>query len=96
MADVKGWLPAERREMALVLFKSERGQQVRQLRTRADDAQATLKSLKGQAERAKLRETLRKDQAHLAYWEQMAPLQAADMCSECKSPAWHAPAPRTA
>jgi hypothetical protein len=91
VADAKGWLPAERREMALVLFKSRRDLQVRELRARVSDAQAALKSLRGQAERAKARETLRQDQAHLAYWEQMAPLQAADMCSECESPAWHAP-----
>jgi len=91
VADANGWLPAERREMALVMFKSRRGLQVRYLRARVADAQATLKSLKGQAERAKVHETLRQDQAHLAYWEQMAPLQAADMCSECESPAWHAP-----
>jgi hypothetical protein len=91
VADANGWLPVERREMALVLFKSERGRQVRDLRARVADAQVTLTSLKGQAERAKVREALCDDQAHLAYWEQMAPLQAADMCSECGSPAWHAP-----
>ncbi len=91
VADASGWLPAERREMALVLFKSERGQQVRDLRARVADAQATLKSLKDKAERANARQVLHEDQAHLAYWEQMAPLQAADMCSECGSPAWHAP-----
>ena len=91
VADAKGWLPGERRQMALVLFKSRRGLQVRELRAQVADGQATLKSLKGQAERAKVRETLRPNQAHLAYWEQMAPLQAADMCSECESPAWHAP-----
>ena len=78
------------------MFKSRRGLQVRDLRARVADAQATLKSLKGQAERAKVRETLRQDKAHLAYWEQMAPLQAADMCSECESPAWHPPGPRSA
>ena len=48
VADAKGWLPAERREMALVLFTSRRGLQVRELRARVADGQATLKSLKGQ------------------------------------------------
>lgn len=91
VADASGWLPAERREMALVLFKSGRGQQVRDLRARVADVQATLKSLKDKAERANARQVLHEDQAHLAHWEQMAPLQAADMCSECGSPAWHAP-----
>jgi hypothetical protein len=32
---------------------------------------------------------MRRDQAHLAHWEQMKPLQVADMCSECGKPAWH-------
>lgn len=89
VADARGWLPAERREMALISFKSERGSQVRTLRAQIADAKTTLKSLKGRAERAELRESLRRDQAHLAYWEQMTPLQAADMCSECGKPAWH-------
>jgi hypothetical protein len=91
VADANGWLPSERRERALVLFKAERGWQVRELRARVADVKATLKSLKGKAERAKALQALREDQAHLAYWEQMTPLQAADMCSECGSPAWHAP-----
>lgn len=91
VADAKGWLPAERREMALVRFTSWRGLHVRDLRARVAAAQVTLKALKGRAERARLREALRQDKARLAYWEQMAPLLAADMCSECGSPARHAP-----
>jgi hypothetical protein len=83
VCDEGGWPPAERREMALIRFKSERGSQVRTLRTQIADATTTLKSLKGQAERAELRESIRRNQAHLAHWEQMRPLQAADMCSEC-------------
>jgi hypothetical protein len=43
------------------------------------------------AERANLREALRQDRARLAYWEDMPPLDAAGMCSERVSPAWHAP-----
>jgi hypothetical protein len=91
VCDEGGWPPAERREMALIRFKSERGSQVRTLRTQIADATTTLKSLKGQAERAELRESIRRNQAHLAHWEQMRPLQAADMCSECGKPAWRAP-----
>ena len=83
MADANGWLPAERREMALVMFKSRRGLQVRYLRARVADAQATLKSLKGQAERAKVHETLRQDQAHLAHWEQMASLPPECLLDSC-------------
>lgn len=91
VADAQGWLPAERRERALVLFKSERGRHVRDLRTRVADGEASLKSPTGKLERAQVREALGRDRAHLAYWEQMAPLEAADMCSECGRPAWHAP-----
>lgn len=91
VADAKGWLPAERREMALILFRAERETQVRDLRARTAAGQATLKSLKDRAERAQFRGTLRQDTAQLTYLEQMTPLQAADMCSECVSPAWHSP-----
>ena len=89
VCDEGGWLPAERREMSLSLFKSERGSQVRTLRARVADAKTTLKTLKGRAERTEVRESMRRDQAHLAHWEQMKPLQVADMCSECAKPAWH-------
>jgi hypothetical protein len=91
VADARGALPAERREEALLLFKARRGLQVRDLRARIASAQATLKTLTGRPGRAGLREGLRRDQAHLAYWEQMPPLDAGGMCPECGDPAWHAP-----
>lgn len=91
VADARGWLPAERREDALLLFKARRSVQVRDLRARVASAQATVKTLKGRSGRAGVREGLRRDQAHLAYWEQMPPLDAGGMCSECGDPAWHAP-----
>jgi hypothetical protein len=50
-----------------------------------------LESLKGRSERVELREALRSDKARLAYLEWMQPPEAADMCSECVSPAWHSP-----
>jgi hypothetical protein len=89
--DAQGRLPAERRAMALALFKSQRATEVRDLRARIAESQATLKSLTGKAERAELREVLRKDRAWLAYVEEMPPLEASGMCSECVSPAWHTP-----
>jgi hypothetical protein len=89
--DARGWLPAERREMSLTLFKARRGAEIRELRTRVAGTQATLKSQKGTAERAAMREALRTDKARLAYWEDIPPLDASGMCSECPSPAWHAP-----
>jgi hypothetical protein len=87
----EGWLPAERRERALIGFKSDRGSMVRALRAGVADARARLEVLQYRDERAEVREQLRRDLAHLAYWEQMAPLHAADMCSECGQPAWHTP-----
>jgi hypothetical protein len=89
--DVRGWLPAERRDVALALFKARRGNQVRELRSRIASTQATLRSQKGMTDRVQLREALRTDKARLAYWEDMPPLDASGMCSECASPAWHAP-----
>ena len=83
VCDERGWLPAERRELSLSLFKERREAEVRQLRTRIPARQAELKTLTGRAERATLREALRTDVARLASLEAMPPMQAADMCSEC-------------
>ena len=91
MPDEHGWLPAERRELSLKLFRERREAGIRQLRSRIPARQAELKTLTGRAERAKLREALRTDTARLASLEAMAPMQAGDMCSECVSPAWHSP-----
>jgi hypothetical protein len=65
VADVKGWLPAERREMALTLFEAKRGMEVRDLRARID-GQATLKTRQGTPGQAELREALRKRQGPVA------------------------------
>ncbi len=92
VADANGWLPAERRELALTLFKAQRETEVRDLRARVADGQAALQSLRGRSARAEFREALSQDQARLAYLEQMPPLEASGMCSECVSPAWHTPA----
>lgn len=89
VADADGWLPAERRELALILFKARRGAEVQDLRARVADSEAALKDLKGKSERAELREVLKIDRARLDWWENMPPLEASGMCSECVSPAWH-------
>ena len=57
------------------LFKSKRGLQVQTLGARMADAQVALESLQYRDERAKVRESLRRGQAHLARWEQAQPLQ---------------------
>ncbi len=91
MCDERGWLPAERRELSLTLFKVRREAEVRELRARVPARQAELKTMKGRAGRAELREALQTDTARLASLEAMPPMQAADMCSECADPAWHSP-----
>jgi hypothetical protein len=91
VCDERGWLPAERREVSLRLFKTRRETEIRQLRARIPARQAELKTLTGRAERAKLGEALRMDVARLASLEAMPPKQAGDMCSECANPAWHSP-----
>jgi hypothetical protein len=90
VCDKDGWLPIERRQLALTRFKARRGLQVQTLRARIPDAQARIETLQYQDERAQTRESLRRDQALLARWEQMQPLQAAGMCSECGQPAGNA------
>jgi hypothetical protein len=91
VCDERGWLPAERRELSLTLFKERREAEIRQLRARIPARQAELKTLTGRAERAKQREQLRTDLARLASLEAMPPMQASGMCSECVNPAWHSP-----
>jgi hypothetical protein len=96
VCDKDGWLPIERRQLALTRFKAQRGLQVQTLRARIADAQARLETLQYQDERAQARESLRRDQVLLARWEQMLPLRAADMCSECGSQPGTRPGPPTA
>lgn len=90
VADANGWLPAERRELSLQVFAARRVTEVHELRERVARQQADLKATKGRAERAPIRDALRKDGRRLEFLEAIPPLTAADMCSECVSPAsWH-------
>jgi hypothetical protein len=90
VTDANGWLPAERRTLALTLFKASRHQEVRELRGRIATRQADLRAMTGRSERAAIRETLRKDTCRLEYLAAIPPMTAADMCSECPTPAaWH-------
>jgi hypothetical protein len=91
VVDANGRLPAERRELALIMFRAQRNAEVAVLRARIAGNETALASLKGRAERALAREALCKDKARLAYLEQMPPVQAPAMCSECVSPAPHTP-----
>jgi hypothetical protein len=90
VVDKRGWLPQERRELALTLFSAHRCAEVRALRERVKEQQATLQATKGRAERAPIRDALNRDTQRLEFLMAIPRLEAADMCSECVSPArWH-------
>ena len=52
VVDQHGWLPQERRELALSLFSARRCSEVRELRERVREQPTTLQATKGRAERA--------------------------------------------
>jgi hypothetical protein len=90
VADEHGWLPSERRELALQVFVAHRVSEVRELRQRVAAHQAELKAAKDRAERARIRDALHKTTRRLGFLEAVPPMTAADMCSECVTPAsWH-------
>jgi hypothetical protein len=92
VCDERGWLPAERREVSLALFRARREAQVYELRASIPARKAGLKTLTGKTERARLREALKTDAARLAALEAMPPMNAAGMCPECAEPDRHSPA----
>lgn len=90
VADECGWLPSERREYALQLFAARRVTEVRELREHVTGQRAELTAAKDRAERTRIRDDLRKNTQRLEFLEAIPPMSAADMCSECASPArWH-------
>ena len=90
VVDAHGWLPQDRRELALSLFSARRETEVRELRERVKEQQATLKTTKGRAERAPIRDALNRDTQQLEFLMAIPRLEAAEMCSECATPAsWH-------
>ena len=92
VCDERGWLPAERREVSLALFRTRREAQVYELRASIPARKAELKTLTGKAGRARLREALKTDAARLGALEAMPRMTAADMCPECAEPDRHSPA----
>lgn len=81
--DEHGWLPSERRTLALEIFAERRVDEVRELRSRVAAHRSELKAASGQAKRARIREPLLRDTARLTFLEAVPRLDAADMCSEC-------------
>ena len=92
VADANGWLPAERRELALTLFKSRRAAEMRDLRARIAERERGDPGIpQGNTRTRQTPRGAAPGQARLAYLEDMPPLEAPGMCSECVSPAWHTP-----
>jgi small-conductance mechanosensitive channel len=58
VVDQHGWLPQERRELALSLFSARRCSEVRELRERVREQPTTLQATKGRAERARRRDAV--------------------------------------
>jgi hypothetical protein len=66
--DERGWLPQERREVALTLFSSRRCTEIRGLRERDREQQARLKASRGgRTERAPIRDALNRDRRRLQF-----------------------------
>ena len=90
VVDKRGWLPHERRELARTLFSARRCSEVRQLRERVREQRARPKATRSRAERTPIRDALNRDSRRLEFLIAIPRLEAADMCSECVSPArWH-------
>ncbi|MEX2291808.1 MAG: hypothetical protein WD794_15965 [Mycobacteriales bacterium] len=90
VVDAQGWLPSERRDIALTGFSLRRQREVERLRATVAELPATLKATTGREPRAEVRSRLRSAESELAFWLAIPPLQAEEMCSECEDPLdWH-------
>jgi hypothetical protein len=88
--DEHGWFPSERRALALEIFAERRVNEVRELRGRVAARRHHPDAVRGRSGRARSGEALLRDTARLRFLEATPPLEAADMCSECPTPAaWH-------
>lgn len=90
VADRHGWLPADRREAALLHFSLRRQSEVSRLRPEIAELATALEGTRGRRERGEARRRLEHAQAQLDEWLPMPPPTADEMCSECPEPAaWH-------
>jgi hypothetical protein len=88
--DEHGWFPSERRALALEIFAERRVNEVRELRGRVAARRHHPNAVRGQSETVRTGEGVLRDTARLRFLEAIPPLDAADMCSECPTPAaWH-------
>jgi hypothetical protein len=90
VVDAEGWLPSERRDIALTGFSLRRQREVERLRATVAELPATLKATTGREPRADVRSRLRSAESELSFWLAIPPLTAEEMCSECEDPLdWH-------
>jgi hypothetical protein len=88
--DEHGWLPSERRALALEIFAEQRVNEVRELRGRVAAQRPDPNTARGRSGPNRSGEALLRDTARLRFLEAIPPLHAGDMCSECPTPAaWH-------
>lgn len=84
--DVNGWLPSQRRELALTNFISWRCDEVQRLSTEVDRLAAEAESA-DRTQRRERRAEADRVRRKLEALRAMAPLEAKDMCPDCFSPA---------
>lgn len=90
VVDADGWLPSERRDIALTGFSLRRQREVERLCVMVAELAATLNVTTGREPRAEVRSRLRSAESELAFWLAIPPLPAEEMCSECEDPLdWH-------
>jgi hypothetical protein len=90
VVDAQGWLPSERRDIALTGFSLRRQREVERLRATVAELPTTSKATTGREPRAEVRTRLRSAESELAFWLAIPPLPAEEMCSECEDPLdWH-------
>ncbi|WP_016693552.1 hypothetical protein [Rhodococcus rhodochrous] len=91
VVDKHGRLPAERRDIALMEFRRWREEQVRGLRRSVSELHIRLADTNvAKTERSTLRDQVKQHQRRLQVLEDLPPMGADEMCSECPRPLqWH-------
>lgn len=84
--DVHGWLPSERRQLAVTYFGLWREREVIELRSRIDQVQQELKTTTGRSERSAVRSRSSLDEYKLKGLLAVTRPTAEQMCSECNQP----------
>ena len=86
VVDVRGWIPAERRQRAVIHFGLWREREVTELRKRTEQAQQELKTISGGSERSAVRSRSGLDEYKLKGLLAVTRPASEQMCSECFRP----------